>query len=108
MLEIQKPTSTILRVILICASLLMMIAQAGYASAQTNSRRQEEQTHFGAEEKVKRPVTIPEAVLKVLQSDERNQTCLKGEPVDKMPATWFAASEIHLSQGRSADLIVTA
>ncbi len=76
---------------------------------QQRKRNTREQTKFSAEDAIQRPVDVPIDILKLLRNDERNQTCLiKGQLKEDMPASWFVASEIRLSNGRSSDLIVTA
>jgi hypothetical protein len=70
--------------------------------------RRPEQTKFHAEGKIKHPVAIPADVLRTLQADEENQTCLtQDEAAKDMPASWFSASPIELNSDGLQDLIVT-
>jgi hypothetical protein len=42
-------------------------------------------------------VPIPKDALEILRADEWVQTCLeKGQSPNEIPASWFAASRIHL------------
>jgi hypothetical protein len=68
-----------------------------------------EQTHFGVEEKIVKPVTVPSDALRILRQDEISQTCVaEGKSADQIPASWFVASAIHLNGEALPDLIVTA
>ena len=68
-----------------------------------------EQTIFGVEEEIERPVSIPEDVLQLLRQDQRNQRYLaQGQSLQDIPASWFIASQVHLHDGDSQDLIVMA
>ena len=71
--------------------------------------RTREQTLFGAEEEISRPVKVPGDVLQILRQDRRNQRHLpKGQSPDEMPETWFIASEIHLNDDYLVDMVVMA
>ena len=70
---------------------------------QQRKRNTRQQTKFSAEDPIQRPVDMPIDILKVLRNDGRNQTCLiKGQLKEDMPSSWFVASEIRLSNGRSS------
>jgi hypothetical protein len=74
-----------------------------------NKTRERKQTRFGAEQPVQRVASIPAGVLKLLQADERNRTCLPTMPPQKeIPASWFVASLIKLSIGQDSELLVTS
>src|SRR5258708_39479065 len=67
-----------------------------------------EQTGFGAEQRVRHPVALPSDVLDVLRKNgEVQRACLKrvGSP-DRIPASWFTASQIHLNNDKLPDLVV--
>jgi hypothetical protein len=68
-----------------------------------------EQTDFSAEESgVRRPVAIPPDVFTLLKHDKMVQDALRDGNIDSesLPAKWFSASAIHLSNSRAVDLIV--
>lgn len=66
-----------------------------------------QQRVFGAEDPILNPVTVPIEVLKVLQTDSRNRTCLKqNQSPREILASWFVASEITLKNDRRSDLLV--
>jgi hypothetical protein len=73
---------------------------------------QREQTDFGAEGDFQNPVAIPSSALDPLRGsknrDDSIQMCAENEgiPVDKIPASWFAASEIRLSRSPDSGLVV--
>jgi len=47
-----------------------------------------EQTHFGAEEKLVKPVTVPSDVLRILRHHEISQTCVaEGRSANQIPAS---------------------
>lgn len=82
-----------------------------WSAAQQIHQGSAEQTHFSAEDtSVKRPVTLPDAVSALLRNDElvKGQFQADGLSADKLPASWFLASEAHLARRRSADLVVCA
>ena len=66
-----------------------------------------EQTGFGAEVKVRRPVPIPGSLVSILNGDPSVQAVVRtsGEPFS---AKWFVASEVSLNEDGLADLIVGA
>ncbi|MGH9905048.1 MAG: hypothetical protein ACRD8U_05610 [Pyrinomonadaceae bacterium] len=66
-----------------------------------------EQTRFGPEEKIDRPVSVAIDVLQTLRLDERNKRVLSGEePANAIFASWFTASEIDLNDDDNRDLVV--
>ncbi|HKV64459.1 MAG TPA: hypothetical protein VJO16_21310 [Candidatus Acidoferrum sp.] len=68
-----------------------------------------EQTKFNLEERVLRPATIPEDVLKVLRENSDFRTCdVEAGSRDNVPATWYEASQIHLDGLGETDLVVKA
>jgi hypothetical protein len=82
----------------------------GQASKPVEGHR--EQTHFGAEGDFENPVAVPNAALESLRTsknaDDSIQTCAEndGIPADKIPASWFVASEIRLRRSPSSGLVV--
>lgn len=68
--------------------------------------RRSEQREFNAEETVKNPVKMPNAVLRLLGRDERVQQCLKDGLKQKAIESWFTASAISLNEDRKFDLVV--
>ena len=86
-------------------------ARSGYPELPSFEETDEKltQTIFGAELEVKRPVTVPLDVLRILRHDERIQTRLgKGKSPENLSASWFAASEIELNDHGQRDLILQA
>jgi hypothetical protein len=78
-------------------------------SQRKTDARLREQTSFGAEEKIERPVALPADVLQALRRDEQSQACLaEGQSARDISASWFIASEINLNNDRLPDLIVMA
>jgi hypothetical protein len=72
-----------------------------------NEQVSAEQTSFGAEETILRPVEIPADVLQILRHDDRNRRVLKlGESENDIVASWFVASAINLDDNRLPGLIV--
>src|SRR5207302_2873984 len=68
-----------------------------------------EQMKFGLEQRVHRPVVIPGDVLTILRQKSDLQTCnVEGGSRDKVPETWYEASQIHLDGTNEADLLVKA
>jgi hypothetical protein len=83
-----------------------IISSRNESAAEVPAQAQRE---FGAEAKIPHPVTVPDAVLRVLRSDDYNLKCLRvGEGPDDILASWFTAAEVHLSQSRAADFVVQA
>lgn len=70
----------------------------------------EEQSSFGVEDELERPVKTPKDVLAVLRKDQDVKDCLQSaqengeEPSDL--STWFAASKIDLNNDRQPDLVI--
>ena len=68
-----------------------------------------EQSSFSAEnDSVQKPVAIPQDVLTALSRDSLVRAELKDRkiPAERIPASWFSASAIHLGNARETDLIV--
>jgi len=76
-------------------------------------KTEKEQTSFDADpsdpsRQIARPVPLPDSVLQILSNDSEVVACRKENPIPPgaSPASWFAASEIHLDGPREADLVV--
>ncbi len=83
------------------------LAPANSSSASPAQIRRAEQTTFGAEEEILRPVNMPADVLQILRHTDRNQRALRaGESVNDILASWFVASEINLNDDSLPDIIV--
>jgi hypothetical protein len=94
-------------VLLIIAALLAR----GAESQQAKKRPSQEQTRFGLEQPVSKPVPIPDAILSILDTDSEVLTsrCVEeGRPTRKISASWFEASQIHLDGPEEIDLLVKA
>lgn len=84
---------------------IFLFSAAIEIGAQTNSAAQ---TVFNLEDKIKKSVAIPDAVLAVLKSDRVVDGCFKTKGAKPNEAEWFAASEIDLNGDGRKDLIVKA
>jgi hypothetical protein len=90
----------------------VFLAVSGAVAAQNKPKTLPvEQAHFSAEdESFKRPVAIPVDVMAILAKQEVVEMQLENEGLkpEKLPASWFSASVVHLSQGKVSDLVVAA
>jgi hypothetical protein len=89
-------------------ALLVMCVPAPSAGKEPHPS---EQVVFSAEEsEVEKPVALPHDVLATLAQDEMVRNVLEDEGMlpEKIPPSWFSASEIHLSNSRDADIVVVA
>src|SRR4051794_24207724 len=95
--------------VLLAFSVLLFALQVLAQRTSSEPRRtlRDKQTHFGAEEPIKRPIKIPKAVLQMLKQDERVQQCLQ-DAADQEPdlASWFTASIADLNDDHQPDLVV--
>jgi hypothetical protein len=83
----------------------------GFAAHAQAAHQNHEQTNFSAEEEgVRNPVVIPAQVMSILGSDDRVHDELKYDNIapDKLPSSWFSASQISLGPSGPKDLIVVA
>jgi len=69
------------------------------AHLQIQPKSTPEQTDFGADSELERPIPVPEAALKALRN------ALQATP-DELPAEQLRGSEVHLGGSTEADLIV--
>jgi hypothetical protein len=84
-------------------------AKASTPTPESSQAREDEQAVFEAEGRIRRPVTVPDDVLRILRQDERNQRRLEeGKTPADMPASWFVGSNIHLNDDHLPDLVVMA
>ena len=93
----------------IVAALLTVLITCNAGTASGKAAQASEQRHFSAEEDgVKKPVPIPKAVLATLKRDEHICNVLEYENIsaEKIPASWFSASAIHLNRPDQLDLVV--
>jgi len=93
----------------IVAVLLAFLVTCNPGTTLGKAAQPSEQRHFSAEEDgVKKPIPIPEAVLATLKQDEHICSVLEYENIsaEKIPASWFSASAIHLSRPEQTDLVV--
>jgi hypothetical protein len=80
-------------------------------SAARHKAQISEQTGFSAEQDIapveKREVLPPEA-LPVLAQEKGVASCLESNelPMNRLPASWFAASRIHLGGPNETDFVV--
>lgn len=68
-----------------------------------------EQSRFSAvDENVKRPVDLPPGVVAILAKNAGVKDVIEslGLPPERLPLSWFLASEIHLSGRNEKDLVV--
>jgi hypothetical protein len=94
---------------------LLLVLMSGTQLCAQASKRTEglrEQSDFGAEGDFDRPVAIPGAALQQLRTSKNQDDLIEmcagdeGIPVDKIPPSWFVASEIRLSHSPSSGLVV--
>lgn len=96
------------RLLLVVALIVELLPILAHAQQQRRIKPRE-QSQFGVEEKITHPVSVPEDVLQILRRDEHNQNCLAtNASPDKIPASWFVASKIHLNNDNLSDLVVAA
>jgi hypothetical protein len=82
--------------------------ESSSSSPEPSTRqRSDQQTSFGAEEKIEHAVNITD-LLQMLRHDNRIQTRLGEEASQGMSQSWFAASEIELNNDGRPELIVQA
>lgn len=97
--------------IVFCAGFVAIVAAASAASAQQPNAREAVQESFSAEDEgVKRPVTIPNEVMKILAQDDMVRTQMQNDETrpTEVPASWFSASEIRLGRTPANDLVIQA
>jgi hypothetical protein len=76
-------------------------------SYQSNKLVTRQQTVFSAEEPIQSPIEVPTDVLRILQKDARNKTCLReGQSFKDIPSSWFVASGVEFKEARLHILIV--
>jgi hypothetical protein len=93
------------------ALVLALLAHGQWQASAARSVEPKEQVHFSAEDLgVKRPVQIPQEVIRILQQDDMVRNVAEDQKValDKLPAEWFSASRIELGRGGPRDLVVAA
>src|SRR5689334_20424638 len=101
----MKETVQVVLLLLVCGTQL-------YTQTPKHGEPQREQTGFGAEGDFEKPIAVPAGALQSLlrsrNDDDQLQMCAeqKGIPVDKIPASWFAASEIRLTNSPRSGLIL--
>lgn len=91
--------------------LALLVIVCNQSDAQKKAARFSEQMQFSAgDESVQRPVSIPRDVSAILARDEWVQDALESQkvPARELPASWFAASVIHLAGPDEIDLVVIA
>jgi hypothetical protein len=83
----------------------------GVSIESQKTKSNQEQTHFSAEDAgVSFPVPIPDEALAILRRDDRveNELAYAAIAPEKLPRSWFSASEIALGSPGEKDLIVVA
>jgi len=100
----MNSTTNIYIVAIICLLSVPVRAQ------QQTKGRIGEQTGFGAEEAVRRPVELPPDVLRILRSNSDIQrSCLKRVgSADEIPSSWFIGSRVNLNRDNLPDLVVSS
>lgn len=92
--------------------LFLLFCCVALRAQSPNPRRPREQTNFGAEGDFEKPVLLPTEALNVLRTsknrDDGMQICVdqEGVPAEEFSASWFAASEIRLTNQPSSGLVV--
>ena len=95
------------------ALILLLPFVLALQSQNSGKPAEREQSSFGGDEVpgipfIKRPVSIPTAVLRTLKEDDTAKVCLRdNEPTrDKPFSSWFVASTSHLDGQHGHDLVV--
>jgi hypothetical protein len=94
------PTLVLLAVILAFAPMIDSEQQKTFAT---------EQVEFSAEDDgVEHPIDLPKGVIELLKKDHYILGTLEDENLtpDKLPTSWFWASEIHLAGWDEKDLVI--
>jgi hypothetical protein len=94
---------------LFCILALCVIALAQHRKLPAVRHSNTEQTVFSAEdESVKNPVPLPAAAEKLILQDPDVQSVLESEAAaaDKLPPSWYSASNVHLCTPTAKDLVV--
>jgi hypothetical protein len=92
--------------------LLLVCGIRSYARLVQHPEHSRQQTNFGVEDTFQKPVSIPDDALQSLRmskgTDDLLQECAEKEgiPAAEIPASWFVASEIRLTQMGSSGLVV--
>jgi hypothetical protein len=89
------------------ALLIVLAAFQGLLAAEVANHR--EQVHFSAEDPdVETPIKVPEDVMAILRKDEFVRNVLQSENIagERLPASWFSASAVHLNNAAERDVIV--
>lgn len=94
----------------VLASLLwaMAIWSSGCAMGQQAHPLHEQMTFSAEDVSVKQPARIPPDVWALLQKDSNVLDVLNSQNLQpsQLPASWFAASEVHLDGAQENDLVV--
>src|SRR5438270_13861986 len=90
--------------------ILIFLAIVGTVRAESKQHPiSREQTEFSAEDAgVKRPMAIPQDVMKSLSQNEivHHELEIENLQPEKLPSSWFSASAIHLSKVKEPAIIV--
>jgi hypothetical protein len=100
-MKMKWPVFCVLSFLVICSAL----------AAQSKRSHSSEQLSFSAEDdSVKKPVAIPPDVWAILMKDDLVKSVAENQepPAEKIPASWFSASAIHLSNSPKTDFVVVA
>jgi hypothetical protein len=69
-----------------------------------------EQIHFSVEDKLERPIVLPEVVVDLLMNDEivvRSESCVKKTAaLGQTPSSLFLASKVHLDGTDQSDFVI--
>src|SRR5664280_2910692 len=93
-------------------AILVTIAVATLAPAIASAQlkpRIAEQLNFSAEaDTVQRPIDLPTGVMEILRRDRYVLDTLEdeGPSPDKLPASWFWSSQVHLAGPNEKDLVI--
>jgi hypothetical protein len=86
--------------------LSMALCAFAVGAQQPTKPANHEQTVFGAENEVERPVPMPDQVLRILNTDDHVRDCMTLKGVSRAPASWFIASEVHLHNSHQVDYVI--
>ena len=94
----------------IASTVIALATGLGQANGQKPHTSQVQETFSAEDEGVKKPAPIPAEVLAILSRDEMVRGELENENIkpERIPASWFSASQIPLGEKNTNDLIVEA
>jgi hypothetical protein len=93
------------------SGICLIATTCAWVEAQPKHQEQPQQTHFSAEDAAfPNPVPVPGDVLELLEKETVVRDALKNnqDADNKVPQSWFSATELQLRLNGKADLLVRA